>query len=275
MDRELDKFGDSLSKIPLKSQPFTQKKEVGELLRNRIEIRKKREKRRKRIIRWSISLTAAVLISGVVSVWKLSEHTYEMTSKHVAFHLPDGSHVTLGENSEITYNSFLWHFSRSLSLSGNAKFEVTTGSKFTVNTIAGNISVLGTKFYVSQKYYSLNVACFEGSVKVETPCGTTILMPGEYAFCEPGSELKKKKIEEEKIEADVPKLHTYDNTNLNEVVNEIETIYDVVITPKDICKGYTFTGAIPTNNLNVALEIVFGSCNINYNLSEKQITISR
>lgn len=60
--------------------------------------------------------------------------------------LPDGSVVRLNSVSRLSYKPLGWYFSRSAELSGEAFFEVEKGSKFTIYSMLGSTSVLGTSF---------------------------------------------------------------------------------------------------------------------------------
>lgn len=271
MDKELDKLGESLAKLPLKEQTFTRKKEIEEILIKNIKAHQEKEARKKKLIIQTMSIAAAMVFIVIIFTWKLSEQTYEVSTGELSFNLPDGSSVNLGENSQIIYNTFLWHFNRNISLKGSASFYVTKGKKFTVKTKIGNISVLGTKFYVNQRGDNLDVKCYEGSVKVEANCGTAILKKGERSSCESGSLLNIEKIK------DKPQtnLFHYDNTPVIDIMREIEALYHVTINQIQLCENLTFTGTLPTDNLEVALKVLLSSCNINYKISKNSITLNK
>ena len=69
--------------------------------------------------------------------------------------------------------------SRDVNLNGEAFFEVKKGVPFTVNTANGNVSVLGTSFYVTSRNELLDVKCFTGKVKVNSNNAEVFLLRGE------------------------------------------------------------------------------------------------
>ena len=88
------------------------------------------------------------------------------------YELPDGSKVKLMGNSFLSYNRVTWFWERKLQLLGKALFKVTPGKTFTVQTEAGDVSVLGTKFLVVQQGKKMLVNCEEGSESCDAG-GTT------------------------------------------------------------------------------------------------------
>jgi transmembrane sensor len=92
--------------------------------------------------------------------------------------LPDNSLVTLNAKSKLSYPN-LFQYNRTLELEGQAFFEVEKGSRFTVKTDLGCVTVLGTKFDVSAHKDFFEVICYEGKVRVEAKGKIAILTPSE------------------------------------------------------------------------------------------------
>jgi ferric-dicitrate binding protein FerR (iron transport regulator) len=95
--------------------------------------------------------------------------------ERMEFILPDGSSVTLNSESEIFYKPIYWLFRRELRLKGEALFEVTKGKAFSVKTISGTITVLGTSFNVYSREQDLTVTCYSGKVAVNTSHNKVVL----------------------------------------------------------------------------------------------------
>jgi ferric-dicitrate binding protein FerR (iron transport regulator) len=97
--------------------------------------------------------------------------------------LPDGSEVTIKGEGHLSFNKWLWSFDRSVSLEGEAFFDVVKGSTFTVDTESGSVEVLGTSFTVLSMDDRFEVACKTGRVRVNHESGAALeLKPGDAAI---------------------------------------------------------------------------------------------
>ena len=257
------------SKFPLTGENFQNKKEVGQkVIDTRAELRSMEvsspaaatKNPHIRVIHWGsiASIAATAVIIACVASYFLSNVNISSTSKNIAVLLPDNSKVDLFPSSQISYNKLAWLFARNIDLAGKARFNVEKGSKFTVSTIVGNVSVLGTQFLVNQKNDNMRVDCFEGRVNVNAG-GSCILNTGEYVECTPD---KMGKVQ--KIERQLPEFVTYNDEPLINVINEIEKDYKISIAGKEACGSITFTGLYPTRDLNTALQVVLGSCGLRF-----------
>lgn len=103
--------------------------------------------------------------------------------------LPDGTTVWLNSSSRLTYNSTYGKGSRSVTLDGEAYFDVVKNkrSPFLVKAGETQVRVLGTRF--DMKAYSHDersrVTLLEGSLSVSTGRGdspATVIKPGEQAI---------------------------------------------------------------------------------------------
>lgn len=117
---------------------------------------------------WSIAASLVVLLSlTILSVMKF--YTKNVTAvagaQSIAF-LPDGSKVHLNSKTEISYHPFWWKFNREITLAGEGFFEVKKGEKFTVNSIQGKTTVMGTSFNIFARGDEYEVTCLTGKVKV-------------------------------------------------------------------------------------------------------------
>jgi transmembrane sensor len=178
--------------------------------------------------------------------------------------LPDGSTVSLNANSTLSYAG---EWDRTLSLEGEAFFEVTKGSKFTVNTAGGNVEVLGTSFNVFAREKELIVACKTGKVKVAVAEKSfeEVITPGETVSS------KKDTIQKLKIEPlMIGKWQTgefyFENRPVIEVLDEIKRQYKVTI-KTDSLEDKLFSGYfISTDGLDMALSMVCEPLNLSYNI---------
>src|SRR5210317_1613853 len=73
--------------------------------------------------------------------------------------LPDGSLSKLNATSSLTYNKHNFESTRTLTLDGEAFFDVEKGNTFSVETNNGIVSVLGTEFNVKNRNSIFEVIC--------------------------------------------------------------------------------------------------------------------
>jgi ferric-dicitrate binding protein FerR (iron transport regulator) len=105
--------------------------------------------------------------------------------------LPDSSEVILNAVSRIAYNEKRWRKYRKMKLEGEAFFRIRKGSKFTVETSAGTINVLGTQFNVKQRDEYFEVICYEGLVEVNTDIEINQLPPNHSIIYENGRVIRE------------------------------------------------------------------------------------
>lgn len=273
----MDDIEKLLSSISLKNECFSNKEIIGKLISQRREAERLRHRRYRYLLfaRWSIAASVAVVLTIILFIFN-APMKFETNSENMLVKLPDGSEVELMKNSELRYNRIQWLLNRNLHLSGNALFSVTTGEKFTVITQSGNVSVLGTEFYVEQQGDNLHVDCYKGRVLVKTNVGSQILKAGESVACN-SQEIVFSTQKDSLLDVvePLPEYLIYDNSKLVTVVEKIEEIYSISIRPLDLCRGLRYTGSLPTANLEEALEIVFNTCDIAYSINGDIVNIRR
>ena len=80
--------------------------------------------------------------------------------------LPKGSEVVLNAETTLKYRPLWWTFRREVKVEGEAWFEVSSGSEFTVISEPGTTSVLGTSFNIYSRKGTYEVSCYSGRVLV-------------------------------------------------------------------------------------------------------------
>ena len=262
-------------KLPLIGEKFSRKKEIGDKLKlqreesHKIALSRRRKQGVGRGIPFSWGIAAMFLLLLGIGGYYFSEKKIVTEDTALAYELPDGSNVQIMENSSLTYNRITWLWERKLQLFGKASFEVTKGKTFTVNTEAGAVTVLGTKFLVDQQGKKMFVNCEEGSVKVETAVGKRTLVAGESVRCDENKIIPVPKPDDPEF----PEVLGYEDDPLVNVVADIELIFKVTVVGREKCDGLTYNGTVLTKDLNATLEKVFGSCEISYELRGKEIIL--
>ena len=185
--------------------------------------------------------------------------------------LPDQSEVILNAESELSYNKSNWNDSRELSLKGEAYFKVAKGKKFTVETDAGSVSVLGTQFNVRLRADGFQVYCYEGLVQVQTADTIFNLAAGNGMIQETGEVARFKKILES-----APSWITHEssfvNSQLSAVLDELSRQYELVI-KTNVSEGIRFSGSFTHKDINLALKTICQPLGLNFTISDGIVTI--
>lgn len=202
---------------------------------------------------------AAVLVIGLgLSFFIVNNFTekYYGTSFTQAVNLPDNSEVIVNQNSQIEYRKFFWKNNRKIDLKGEAYFKVAKGKTFEVNTNLGKVTVLGTQFNVKSDKNKFEVTCYEGKVKVNYKNEELILTKGMLVTFENESKTKGKTTLQKPNWTSNNVEISYTNQALNNIITDIEKTYNVTIKTNTIKTEQLFTGKIPSDNLDIALQII-------------------
>lgn len=207
---------------------------------------------------WFFRIVALILISlGIFMFYQENSSVVEFSEKGKknAFVLPDNSEITLNSDSELKYNKENWDNNRMLHLEGEAYFKVAKGKTFEVNTALGKVTVLGTQFNVKARNNRFDVVCYEGKVKVNHKNSTLFLLKGDKISFENDELLIQKKITEN-VPSWLENEILFEQEQLKNIFEEIERQYNITIHSEVKNSNQLFTGKIPNNNLDVALEII-------------------
>jgi transmembrane sensor len=217
---------------------------------------------------WMFRVAAILVLAlGITfTVQNFSTETqYASNGKRTTFSLPDNSEVVLNAGSEIEYKNWNWNNHRELKLNGEAYFKVAKGKKFEVETNLGKVTVLGTQFNVKARKNRFDITCYEGRVKVNYKDKEIILTPGKSVTYENGKQLNALVVNQkpEWLENKI----AFNKENLSHILDEIQRQYNVTISVETKYPDELFTGKIPLDNLDVALQIIATT----YNLEPKKI----
>lgn len=205
-----------------------------------------------------LRIAAVLIISfGITLAVKNFANFTEYSAKRAttAFLLPDDSSVLLNSGSSVEYKKWNWNNERKLKLDGEAYFKVAKGKKFEVATELGTVSVLGTQFNVKSRATRLDVTCYEGKVQVNYQNQEIILTQGMTVSFANGTKIiagETNRLEPEWLQKEV----TFSKENLAAILDEISRQYAIKIEYKGKPTNQAFSGTIPMNDLDVALEII-------------------
>ena len=190
--------------------------------------------------------------------------------------LPDGSIVQLNSESKLSYNSKNWDTNRILELEGEAFFDVKEGSKFTVNTQNGDVTVLGTSFNIYNREKAFDVHCKTGKVSVTTEKITTVLTPDQSVSVKNKLHNVQKTVKSNESRSNWKNgLYMYTATRVGDVTKELERQFDIKIFISEELKNENYTGSFSTVNIEGALSEVFWPLDLKYNIDGKNVVISK
>lgn len=226
-----------------------------------------------------ISIAASVLLIMVAGYIYISDQeviyaTNFGETKEVL--LPDGkSKATLGPNAKISWDKGSWSDeSRSISLVGKALFEVNPGAPFTVNSTNGSVEVLGTTFVVREFQSSMQVVCYEGKVRVRRKHAVSKIVKGGESILYHEKQWEEIKTITDQTPSWVLNQVKFKDAPIIMVINELKALYEIEVDFGNIDLQRRFSGTFPNNNLSQALQIVFGTLNINFQLKENRLILS-
>ncbi len=201
--------------------------------------------------------------------------------------LPDGSLVVLNAASTLKYPLHFDEKLRKVSFTGEAYFEIAKlvdkqkkRIPFYVYSNNQIVEVLGTHFninsYDNEEYSKTTL--LEGSVKITNEKSTAtakILKPGQQAVIKRGDVQTKILIADEaQALAWKDGYFLFKNTNIKDVVNELERWYNVDIQYDDAMEFENITGYISRNvKISSVLKMLQLSGIVNYEISGSKIII--
>ena len=201
--------------------------------------------------------------------------------------LPDGSLVVLNAASTLKYPVHFDEKLRKVSFTGEAYFEIAKLEDkrkkrvpFYVYSNDQIVEVLGTHFninsYDNEEYSKTTL--LEGSVKIineKSAATAKILKPGQQAVIKRGDVQTKIMIADEaQALAWKDGYFLFKNTNIKDVVNELERWYNVDIQYDDAMEFENITGYISRNvKISSVLKMLQLSGIVNYEISESKIII--
>lgn len=202
---------------------------------------------------------AAVLVIGLGLLFTYSNlassTVYAENGQKNSFLLPDASQVVLNSGSELEYKKWNWENHRALELKGEAYFKVAKGKKFEVNTTLGKVTVLGTQFNVKQRNNRFEVTCYEGRVKVNYKNTELVITRGMSIAFKDGQPIP---VPENTSTAPewLNNEMVFNQEDLKSIVSEFERHFNVTLDLKTSDNTQLFTGTIPAENIDVALQVL-------------------
>lgn len=193
--------------------------------------------------------------------------------------LPDGTNVWLNAASSITYPTAFVGKDRTVSIKGEAYFEVAKDQSkpFHVKVNNMDVEVLGTHFNINSyaDESAIKTTLLEGSVKVKSELqSAVILKPGEQALLAANSPLTIEHSPDiDQVMAWKNGLFNFNKLSLQEVMKQIARWYDVEVLYQGEVKPKKFGGEIQRDlNLSEVLEGL-KETGIHFRIEEKKLIV--
>ena len=234
-----------------------------------LKLEQKRNRKRYVVIS-AIAASLAILIMFVIGAdSSITEQNGSGLAKSIF--LPASSEVELLKG-EITYDPEEWKVERRVNLKGEATFDVTKGQTFIVETDQGTVTVLGTKFTVSDDGEEFNVAVEEGRVQVTFQNASQILTAGQSYVVNP----VENHLDTENLFTQQETIFDFHNRPLLEPIELIEAYYEVDIATgglEDQLREEISTKFSSQQSLEEALQSVLWPFKIEYRISDDKIEL--
>ena len=220
----------------------------------------------------AVAASIAIVLGLFIFISNESSHHITDYGEQLVVTLPDGSEMILNAKSKASFDSENWDADRSVTLRGEAYFKVKKGSRFTVKTLNGEVSVLGTEFNVQSQDAFFEAVCYEGKVRVVSHNEETVLTGGK-AYRYISEKLSEQWTFEETKPSWVDHSSSFKSVPLHYVFAELEEQYGIKVKRVGVDTNLIYTGTFPNDDLKVALKTVFSSLNMQYTLLEDGKTV--
>jgi ferric-dicitrate binding protein FerR (iron transport regulator) len=209
---------------------------------------------------YAVALGLALVFALPIAYDSLTTETLvTQTTDFRTLQLPDGSTITLNAGSQIKYKKDFNADHRSLTMTGEAYFDVQKGNTpFVIQTNQGQVTVLGTSFNVRSREDGFEVGVNEGIVKVSNDSKSVILHKGQ--MIEVDSKFDEKNLQKISYTNYPDWMHeklVCEQTPLSEVCDEIERTFGISFKfANPSFSDITVTGVIDAKDLNTVLSTI-------------------
>jgi transmembrane sensor len=192
--------------------------------------------------------------------------------------LPDGSAITLNENSSLRYPASFRKDNREIYMTGEVFFDVTKDQSrpFIIYTGALKTEVLGTSFNIKENNHKISVTVATGKVKVSVKSKTQLLLPNdEIVFNTQTQSIIRQQVDLEQTLAWVTNTVIFDNTSLIDASTILEKRFSVSVHFKNSAiQKCTITGKFKNETLEHILKAIAFSTGVQCSMNDKVVEFS-
>lgn len=253
------------------------------------------------ILGWAVKIAAIVLLVAVTIIYynksqiqtikyneNISQNTQPVktlklvTQKGERKTLPlsDGSIIYLNADSKVTYPSSFSRSERKVVLEGEAYFSINKDASRPFRIVTGGTvtEVTGTEFNIKYRNNKYNLVVTRGAViakNLRTP-KDVLVDAGKMVSCSRTSEITRPvKVNVDDFIAWRKNKLAFRHSSLSEVMNEIETYYNVkVVFNTDSVKKKTLSGIFNTNSIDDVLSMISLSMDVQIKREGKKIIVN-
>lgn len=193
----------------------------------------------------------------VASVVKTQKNTLEKI-------LPDGTKVFLNQNSTLTSAVDFNDETRTVTLTGEAYFDVKRDETrpFIIKANGTEVRVLGTSFNVRAYNKRVSVAVTSGKVQFSTPKAKTLLVKNESAAVQSDTIIKLPELNFNEL-AYRTRVFVFDKTNLGDVVASLREGYqaDIQLSSRHL-NNCRLTARFERESLDATLTVIAETLNL-------------
>lgn len=222
-------------------------------------------------VRWvGVAAALVLMLGGTYYFMNRPEWVEAGYAQHTETQLPDASEVMLNAGSEITFNKKHWEGHRRVTLQGEAFFKVAKGKTFTVETEAGEVTVLGTQFNVLQRDDLFVVSCYEGLVRVDH-AGRSVELPAGTSFRLVAGRIDTSEIMAASAPSWTRNESSFRSMPLAFVLQEFERQYNVEVEARNLDLTEFYTGTFSNTNMNLALQSISAPLQLAYEVHGNKV----
>ena len=225
--------------------------------------------------RWSLAAAAALALLIWINSIRATERVIVEAGDKKEITLPESSNVVVNAESKVIFNKEKFADTRELKLDGEAFFKVNPGSRFTVRTDQGTVTVLGTSFNVVARPGRFEVSCHTGKVRVTNEANDQIEITAGEMVIEENDNLNVSTFVTTGTPAWIEGKFIFDNQELSVVFEELERQYDVEVELPNDLRNLRYTGLFESGNLTEALDLITWPRHLRYEVNGNKVIISK
>ncbi|MFP4555320.1 MAG: FecR family protein [Bacteroidales bacterium] len=233
--------------------------------------------------KWAATVALIVAVGSIVSllaIWGQPTVVQSGQDSSTLVHtLADGSTVYLKANTKLKYSKRFSRTDRSVSLSGEAFFDIESNPKkpFVVNTNKATIAVLGTSFTVKSNtndFLDVLVETGTVSVSLKNRTETLVAKANERITLSEGKLAKTTVSNSLQDKWRTNRLQFKDET-IESIIQVINKTYgtNIILGSQGIAQR-RLTVTFQNNSINSMVEIISATLNLNTNYSENSIILT-
>jgi transmembrane sensor len=235
-----------------------------------------------------LRIAAAVLLvatSGVLYNYFIAQNLVVVETAAVTKEvtLPDGSQITLNQNSRLTYNPSFGKTERGVTLQGEAFFEITPDptKPFIISVDHATVEVVGTSFNIRGYDLSetLEVTVATGIVKLSAPdkMEQLTLQAGDRGIYNRSENTltNQTNVDVNYMAWKTRKL-TFTEANLQSVIETLNKVYDAnIIISAQVPDTCLVTVSFDQQSLEAILNVLKSTLNLEYKIQNNKIEITQ